>query len=99
MASVLEITCDCGYRAEVAEGGVFSGVVDLFVCDDCREVVDLLVWRSGGEATAAPPGQVELRCDRCNGACVRAWRDGDGEPGRCPRCDRAVTLRTAGIAD
>lgn len=98
MASLLEITCDCGYRAEVAEGGLFAGVVDLFICDDCREIVDLLVW-SSGEDTTAPAGDVEPRCDRCNGTRVRRWRDGYGEPGPCPRCDRIVTLRPAGIAD
>jgi hypothetical protein len=98
MAELLEITCDCGYRAKVADGGLFAGVVELFTCDDCREVVDVLIW-SSGHRDRSPPGEVEPRCPRCDSARVRRWREDDERVGLCPRCARPATVESIGIAD
>lgn len=98
MAEMLEITCACGYRAEVAEGGLFAGVVELFVCDDCQEIVDILVWGSGYRDDI-PVGAIEPRCDRCHEQRVRRWRIDEERGGNCPRCEKRVIVTSVGIAD
>ena len=98
MADLLEITCTCGYRAEIAEGGLFAGVMALFVCDDCHDVIGVLTWSSGSR-TDTPFGPVEPRCGRCNGSNLRPWRHEDESEGTCPRCQQSVAVASIGIAD
>jgi predicted RNA-binding Zn-ribbon protein involved in translation (DUF1610 family) len=81
----------------VADGGLFAGVVDLYVCRECRAVVDVLTWRSGHRGQT--PGSVAPACPRCGSVEIVEWREGDDQPGPCPRCGRAMTVESVGIAD
>lgn len=60
MAELLRLWCECGYEVEVADGGLFAGVVDLYVCRDCDAVVGVLTWSSGYRGEE--PGAVEPVC-------------------------------------
>jgi hypothetical protein len=97
VAELLSISCACRYEARVADGGLFAGVAELFVCDECREVVDILVWSSGFRGKTR--GSVEPVCPRCSGTSLRQWRDGEERAGPCPRCGRITTVTSIGIAD
>jgi hypothetical protein len=97
VAELLDISCACGYAAKVADGGLFAGVVELFVCDDCRDVVDVLAWSSGHGGKT--PGAVEPVCPSCKGTNLRRWRGGEERAGPCPRCGLMTTVTSIGIAD
>jgi hypothetical protein len=97
VAELLRLSCGCGYEAEVADGGLFAGVVDLFVCSDCEAVVDVLTWRSGYRGEE--PGAVVPACPRCQGTNIALWREESRRSGPCPRCGREMTVESVGIAD
>jgi len=99
VAELIEVTCDCGYRTTVADGGLFAGVTELFVCRDCREVVSVLVWSSGIGADAPPGGPVDPTCGQCGGTNVQAWREGENRTGVCPRCAAPLDVTSVGLAD
>ena len=78
----------------MTEGGLFAGVMELFACGDCRDVIGTLVF-STGRYDIAPPGPVDPRCPHCGGRKLTPW----SAPGPCPRCGDEVQARTVGIAD
>jgi len=69
---------DCGMVA----------VVQTMVCQDCEQLVDVLIGRCGQDGpTGDPDYDVRLgRCPDCGGHDVRPW---DNEH-LCPRCNRAT---------
>lgn len=75
-----------------------SGVIDLFVCADCREVVSAQTW-SVGYRSDHPEGDVAPTCPRCGGGNTTPWGEGDTPAGACPRCGRRVQTESIGIAD
>ncbi len=97
MAELLRLSCGCGYEAEVADGGLFAGVVALYICGDCEAVVDVLTWSSAFHGEE--PGAVEPACSRCQGTNLALWREESSRSGRCPRCGREITVESVGIAD
>jgi hypothetical protein len=97
VANLLELSCACGWTAQVAEGRLFAGVVKLFVCRDCRAVVDVLTWVSGHRGETQGP--IAQRCPRCHGTKLVNWRRGNTRSGPCPRCGTEMKLRCVGIAD
>lgn len=97
MAELLQLSCTCGYETRVADGGLFAGVVDLYVCSDCRAVVGVLTWSSGHRGES--PGRVEPVCPECRGNNIDAWREDDQRTGPCPRCGDEMTVESVGIAD
>jgi hypothetical protein len=96
---LLTVRCECGYESKnLVSGGVMSGVIELFVCSDCREVVSAQIWSVGyvgGDRT----GEVEAICPYCGGRALAPWGDGDIPAGPCPRCARPVETESIGIAD
>jgi hypothetical protein len=93
MATLLEISCACGYTTRAAEGGLFAGVVSLFICADCLELVGELTWAS--RWSDRPPGPVIPRCHLCGRGNLEPW----SSPGACPRCGETVEAESVGIAD
>lgn len=75
----------CNYHAEVS-GGKDRGFVAFTqtkVCQDCRQVVDVLVGEagklSGPKATTIP--KAKQQCPTCKGHNLKVWK------GRaCPKC-------------
>jgi hypothetical protein len=86
--------CECGYEAEVSGGEDigFSVKVQTMTCEDCRELVDVLVGASFGEVE--PDMRKEIgRCPECGGARVRKW----SEPHHCPGCGKRMKKGPATI--
>jgi len=93
MGTRYEFRCRaCGYSTTVS-GGLDHGmvaVVRTMTCDDCKEVVDVLVGKYGQEGpTGDPSYDKDLRvCPNCSRRRVRAWDVGRS----CPRCGSPMTL-------
>ena len=93
MGTKYEYRCpECGYSATVS-GGVDSGmvaVVRTMVCDDCSELVDVLVGKYGEEGpTGDPSYDRNLNiCPNCQRRNVRPWPPNRG----CPRCATKMIL-------
>lgn len=88
MGSGFQFKCaKCGYEAMVS-GGLDCGmvaVVRTMLCDDCRELVDVLTGAYGQEGkTGDPKLDTDLgRCPECNGTNVSEWP----KKRPCPKCD------------
>jgi hypothetical protein len=96
---LLALRCECGYEStNLVSGGVMSGVIELFVCSDCREVVSAQTW-SIGFGSDDRAGEVEAICPLCGSRALVAWGDGDIPTGPCPSCARRVETESIGIAD
>lgn len=86
MGQLYRFECpSCGYHAEVS-GGKDRGFVALTqtkVCQDCREVVDVLIGKamdpSAGKDTAIP--RTKQECPVCEGHSLKVWRGNT-----CPKC-------------
>jgi uncharacterized paraquat-inducible protein A len=83
---------ECGYFATVSGGLDFGmvAVVRTMVCDDCKEVVDVLVGKYGEEG---PTGDLrydkDLKvCPNCHRRRVRPWSANRN----CPRCAASMKL-------
>jgi hypothetical protein len=96
---LLALRCECGYESKkLVSGGVMRGVIELFVCGDCREVVSAQTW-SVGYGSDNRTGEVEAICPHCGGRALLPWGDGDIPAGSCPSCARRVETDWVGIAD
>ena len=99
IGDLLDLRCRCGYRAtNLVDGGLMSGVIHLFTCSRCSEVVSALTW-SVGIVDGHPPGDVKATCPRCGGTELEPWGQGSPPQGGCPRCGEMVTAVSIGIAD
>jgi hypothetical protein len=93
MGTKYEFRCpECRYSATVS-GGLDSGmvaVVRTMACDDCKEIVDVLVGKSGQEGpTGDPSYDKDLNiCPNCQRRKVRPWSASRG----CPRCATRMIL-------
>jgi hypothetical protein len=66
VGDVVEIRCACGYHTrDLAAGGLFSGLAELFTCRTCVAVVSALVWGSGYDEDL--DGELKPTCPDCNG--------------------------------
>ena len=87
MGTKYEVKCeDCGYRAVVSGGrdvGMMA-VVETMTCDDCKELVDVLIGRFGQEGQVGDSDSDSQfgMCPQCDGKKVVPW----GEARPCPRC-------------
>ena len=78
----------CGYLSEVSGGkdcGMMA-VVRTMICQDCADLVDVLIGRFGKEGLT---GDAEYDkdiglCPECDGANIVAWHERDRP---CPKCD------------
>jgi DNA-directed RNA polymerase subunit RPC12/RpoP len=75
-----------------------SGVIDLFICADCRDVVSAQTWNVG-YGGHEPQGDVTPTCPRCGRRTLHRWGEGVPPAGPCPRCGQAVETESIGIAD
>ena len=88
MGTKFEFVCQqCGHSAEVSGGrdvGMVA-VVQTMVCQDCKELVDVLIGKQGREGPTGDPDYDRNlgRCPRCEGVGLITWDD--SRP--CPRCD------------
>lgn len=100
VGDLLQLRCTCGYYAQyLVTGGIMSGVMELFACRTCVEVVPALTWSAGGLGAEHTPGTVVPVCEKCGNTLVAQWGSGAPPTGPCPRCKRAVTTTSVGIAD
>lgn len=99
MGDLLALQWECGYRADhLVSGGVMAGVIDLFICADCRDIISAQTW-SVGYRSDHPQGEVAPTCPRCGGDTLQAWGEGAPLAGPCPHCGRRVQTESVGIAD
>jgi hypothetical protein len=93
MGKKFEFRCrDCGYTTTVS-GGLDYGmmaVVRTMACDDCEEIVDVLVGKYGQEGPTGDPGYDKNLnvCPNCHRRRVHPWsasRD-------CPKCGAPMKL-------
>ena len=88
MGTAYNFTCSkCGYSATVSGGrdvGMVA-VVRTMICDDCEEVVDVLIGRYGEDgSTGDPEYDADLGiCPECRGRNLRSW----SRRHPCPKCD------------
>ena len=93
MGTSFEFRCpECGYSATVS-GGLDCGmvaVVRTMVCDDCQEIVDVLVGKFGQEGpTGDPSYDKDLNvCPNCHKRHVHPW----SASRNCPRCATKMIL-------
>lgn len=93
MGTKYEFRCKgCGYSATVS-GGLDSGmfaVVRTMTCDDCNELVDVLVGKYGEEGpTGDPAYDKDLKvCPHCHRRNVHPWLTRRG----CPKCGTSMSL-------
>lgn len=93
MGTKYEFRCkECAYAATVS-GGLDCGlvaVVRTMVCEDCKEIVDVLVGKYGEEGpTGDPAYDKDLNvCPICQRRRVRPWSVSRS----CPRCSTHMTL-------
>jgi Zn finger protein HypA/HybF involved in hydrogenase expression len=88
MGSKFEFRCDtCGYTAEVSGGpdAGFYVLVETMVCNDCKELVDVLI--GGKPQPAGDPKKVTPRCPICHDSDVSPW-DTRNRP--CPKCGSSM---------
>ncbi len=76
----------CGYETIVAGErsiGMFA-VIQTMTCNDCRELVDVLIGFFGDDGPSGNPENDEMlnTCPECNGKKVTVWPK--SKP--CPRC-------------
>ena len=88
MGQAFKFVCpDCKYSSTVSGGRDFGmlAVVRTMVCEDCREVVDVLIGRYSEDGpTGDPEYDRDLNlCPECQGKNVRPW----SKKHTCPRCD------------
>ena len=89
----------CGYSACVS-GGLdygFMTVVQTMICEDCRDVVDVLVGQMGHVGpTGDPEYDARLNlCPECRGIRLSAWVN--ERP--CPRCAEPMTESSEPVAN
>ena len=80
---------NCDYTVESSgekDWGKFA-VVQPYICNDCREVIDVQVGEYG---EVIPPEKLNeeqkkdyYRCDECSGTNLTLWNPKDR---RCPKC-------------
>lgn len=97
MGQLYSFDCpSCGYHAEVS-GGKDRGFVAFTqtkVCQDCREVVDVLIGKanelSTGQDITIPKAKQE--CPSCEGHSLKVWK------GRvCPKCGEKMNKSDGAI--
>ena len=93
MGSWFRFTCSkCGYGAEVSGGkdcGMLA-VVQTMICQDCAELVDVLIGQCGNEGMTGDADYDEGIgiCPECNGPNVVVWLN---RVRPCPKCDGRMT--------
>jgi hypothetical protein len=103
MGSYQTYQCDCGYVAEMLNGGLGFGesvAVHTIVCHDCKRLMDVLVSDDPGHVD--PYGEhrafycfnKEVKCSRARTRRHRIslWT----HPGPCPRCGKTMTEHDSG---
>ena len=87
MGKAYNYKCDnCGYSAIVSGGRDFGfvAVVKTMICEDCKNLVDVLIGRHGKDGAT---GDIEYDrklniCPICAGKNLKAWPTNH----TCPRC-------------
>lgn len=96
VADVLAMRCGCGYsRRELDSGGLMAGVVALFRCADCQDIVSAAT----GLIDRGELHWVEPLCPGCGATGIEPWGEGEPPAGVCPRCGKSVQTEVVGIAD
>jgi uncharacterized paraquat-inducible protein A len=77
----------CGYTVNVSGGKDFGmvAVVQTMICNDCKELVDVLIGRCGETGKS---GDIEYDkdldvCPECRGTNLSTW---SASTRSCPRC-------------
>lgn len=91
MGTTNQFTCDdCGYSASVSGGRDFGfvAVVQTMTCQNCKELVDVLIGHHGEDG---PMGDPEFDkdlglCPECDGSHVSVW----DAPYPCPKCAKPM---------
>ena len=87
MGSHIECKCKkCGYETACSGGKDcgFLAVVQTMICEDCKELADVLIGCRGEEGPTGDP-EYDKRmniCPTCNGKNIKIWSD--QRP--CPKC-------------
>lgn len=83
---------DCGYLAMVSGGRDYGmiAVVQTMVCEDCQNLVDVLIGRDFEDGpTGDPEYDKDLgTCPQCHGRNVAPWP----EEHPCPRCKSPMAI-------
>ena len=78
---------NCGYSTQVSgrKDCGFVAVVQTMICQDCNELVDVLIGRRGkvGLTGDATYDKRLNQCPKCKGKMVNKW---DEETRPCPKC-------------
>ena len=88
MGTSFEFTCECGYNCQ-ASGGEDMGFiarVRTMVCQECTEVVDVLIGTSP-KGMPYPDEDFKKsigRCSHCGGTHLTPWP----ETFPCPKCQK-----------
>lgn len=92
----------CNYNV-VSSGQLdwgFIAVVRPYICNDCKEVIDVLVGRMGQEIPYEMLNEKEKKeyycCKRCNGRNLTVWNP---KWRRCPKCSRRMRKKPGTIID
>jgi hypothetical protein len=91
MGALYEFTCaKCGYSANVSGGRDvgMDAVVRTMICEDCLDLVDVLIGRWGKDGPTGDPEYDKAlgRCPACEGRRLEVWKK--GRP--CPGCSEAM---------
>jgi DNA-directed RNA polymerase subunit RPC12/RpoP len=92
MGSLYKFDCEnCGYTAHVSGGedcGMMT-VVKTMTCNDCNELIDILIGYCGEIwETGNPEHNKNLYiCSKCNGQNLSIW---SATKRPCPKCDHKL---------
>ena len=89
MGATSQFRCqDCGYSAEVDDGGGFLVSTMTAYCRDCRELREITVARRKNPSQEWRRTSASAQsCPVCRGTDLTPWADGD----LCPRCGGMMT--------
>jgi hypothetical protein len=77
----------CSYEAELSDGKDygFVAVIETMKCNDCEEMVEVLIGARGEEGKTGDPEMDKILglCPKCKGSNVAKW----DQRRSCPKCD------------